>query len=111
MPRPEFNYVRDLWHLRNRRRDHRPALDADRPQHSVRRPGVFCKTAFDLLLRSGRDDVQDLAFAFERPAEEDEAVVDETVHEPRVLVPAVLVPQVARPVPRPTPRASDDEEL
>ena len=83
----------------------RPALDALHAEHPVCGPVVLGEPCADRLLGRRVDDVQRLAVALERAAEEDEAVLDERVHEARVLVPAVLLAQVARPVPGP-PRES-----
>ena len=55
--------------------------------------------------------MQGLAVAFERPAEQDEAVVDERVHEVGMLVPGLLLAELARPVPRPAALDPNDAEL
>ena len=65
----------------------------------------------DGLLGRRVDDVQHLAVALERAAEQDEAVLDQLVHDPRVLVPAVLLAQVAAQSQGPPRLAPDGAEV
>ena len=51
----------------------------------------FLWTELDAWASRVLDDVHHLAVAFDRSAEDDEAVVDEAVHETRMLVPARLL--------------------
>src|SRR6186997_2924877 len=88
--------------------DYLPALDPHRRQHAIDPPRVGYEQIAHVLLRVRGDDVQRLALALERPAENDLALVDEAVHERGVLVPALLLAHAAAPVPRPAALEPED---
>jgi hypothetical protein len=86
-------------------------MNVGNAEEAVAAPWIVGKAIPDLLCMGGADDEQDFGCAFERAAEEHEAIVDEGIHESGVRLPVVLLFEVARFIPARASGACDDEEL